>query len=169
MKKRKIMKKIILLFLPIVILTGCLNNQPQINKGLKDQIIVNIEINEDNKDLDYKLLEIAKKSEIKYNKYIELLTQLKKEKKLSKTRIPRNMGKRLTFSYDGYSLVLIKEVLSRANYDFDIGQLIIKDSKVISREYDNTTIIDILEDLSTDAGFDLEINEKKQIVKVYYK
>ena len=131
-----------------------------------EEVNISVDITGDISEFDKELIEIAKQSEMKYNQYIELLTQMKKERKLKPTRIPRNMGKRLTFSFDGYSLLLLKKVANEAGYTVELDNIRIPDSKVVSRDYHNTMIIDIIEDIASDQNYDVEIDEKNMHMRI---
>ena len=168
-------KKLILLGLGILFLAGCASDNvstvsPNISKTpvSESNIDIKVSLSPGVKPFQKELINIAKQSEMKYNEYIEILKTAKKKKILPATRIPKNMGKRLTFCFDGYSLLLIKNIVQDAGYSFNIGNLRIQDSPIIHRCYKKTTIADILEDVSSDTGYDVLVNEKTMSVTVKY-
>jgi hypothetical protein len=163
--------KLFLIFSGLIFLfNGCTGSVSQVSPkpvGIKKEEI-KINIKEDMDKFEKQLIEISKKAEYKYNQYIELLKNMKRKKVLEDNRIPRNLGKRFTFCFDGYALLLIKKVLTESGYSFDIGNLLIQDSPIIHRCYKNTMAIDILRDVSTGYGYDLIINERNMEARVRY-
>jgi hypothetical protein len=155
------MKKYINSFSLILVigLSGCMST----NSTMLSNNILRVDVSQINSNADFqnKMIEIAKRSEMKFNEYTELLTALKKNRTLKNSRIPRNLGKRLSFSFDGYSLELVKKISDQVGYNLVLADLRVADSKVISRDYQNSMAVDILEDVSTDGGFNLEIDEAK--------
>lgn len=112
------------------------------------------------------LLESVKNVEKHYVDYIRLLEKLKSKRTLPKDKIPLGMGKRISVAFDGYLLDLIRKVVAEAGYDLKLVNLRVQDSPVVSRNYIDTRIIDILEDSLSYAGYDAEIDEKNKIVTV---
>jgi len=170
-------KKIVFTGITVVFFFGCASDQPapgQIRPDIskapvaESEVSIKVNLTSDMKAFEKQLIEIAKKSEVKYNQYMELLKNVKKKHILPATRIPKNMGKRLTFCYDGYALMLVKRVAEEAGYTFNIGKLVMQDSPIIHRCYKNTTVADILQDVSGDVGYDVVINENKMTVSVRY-
>lgn len=172
MEKRLIIKKIFWLNVGLILFTGCASENsvqpvsPNIQKTKQEYFKINIKKDMDN--FEKELIETAKKAEYKYNQYIELLKVMKKKKQLEDNRIPRNLGRRMTFCFDGYALLLIKKVVTEAGYSFNLGNLIMQDSPIIHRCYKNTMAIDILRDVATGYGYDLIINENKMEVNIRY-
>ena len=171
----KLKKMLFLSFSGLFLLSGCASttaNQisPNISKTpvTESNIKIKVNLTPGISPFEKNLIQIAKQAEIEYNEYVEILKDVKKKKILPATRIPKNMGKRLTFCFDGYALLLIKNVVQDAGYTFELGNLRIQDSPIIHRCYRNTTIADILEDVSSDVGYDVIINEKTMTVKVKY-
>ena len=170
--RKKIVNKLLLIGIGGIFLAGCASKppvqpvSPNVQSTKKEQFKINIK--KDMDDFEKQLIETAKKAEYKYNQYIELLKTMKKKKQLEDNRIPRNLGRRMTFCFDGYALLLIKKVVTEAGYSFNLGNLIMQDSPVIHRCYKNTMAIDILRDVATGYGYDLVINENKMEVTVRY-
>jgi len=167
-KKTSVFSGILLAFL-----TGCaavpkntVVPEVDLQKTKKETFTVNIKRNMD--VFEKELVEVAKKAEYKYNQYIELLKTLKKKHVLASNYIPRNLGKRYTFCFDGYALLLIKKVVTSAGYSFNLGNLLMQDSPIIHRCYKNTMAIDILRDIATGYGYDLIIDEHNMNVTVRY-
>jgi len=171
MAKKNRIKTLVSMSVLSVFIAGCAQ-QPttpiseNIQKTKTEHFSINIK-----KDMDVfeeQLINIAKKAEYKYNQYIELLKTMKKKKEIENNRIPRNLGRRMTFCFDGYALLLIKKVVTDAGYSFDLGNLIMQDSPIIHRCYKNTMAVDILRDVATGYGYDLIIDENKMEVRVRY-
>jgi len=170
--RKKVISKLLLIGAGTAFLVGCASKppvqpvSPNVQSAKKEKI--KIDIKKDMDDFEKQLIETAKKAEHKYNQYIELLKTMQKKKQLEDNRIPRNLGRRMTFCFDGYALLLIKKVVTEAGYSFNLGNVIMQDSPVIHRCYKNTMAIDILRDVATGYGYDLVINENKMEVTVRY-
>ena len=171
-KRTKLVKLLFFISVGMLFITGCVGTAPQPsvspNVRYKKKETFKIDIKKDMNIYEKQLVEIAKKAEYKYNQYVELLKPMKKNKQLEENRIPRNMGRRFTFCFDGYVLMLVKKVATNCGYGFDVGNLIMQDSPIIHRCYKNTMAVDILRDIATGYGYDLVINENKMEMKVRY-
>ena len=166
------MKQILLVGILLLFGAGCGQEpqliSPNIKQQNKKEENFKIDIKKDMDTFEKQLVEVAKTASVKYSEYLALLKTMKKERKIADNRIPRNMGKRYTFCFDGYALLLVKQIVTKSGYNFNLGQLNMQDSPIIHRCYKNTLAIDILKDLSTGYGYNLIINEKLMEVTVKY-
>lgn len=118
-------------------------------------------------EFDKELIRIAGKSEEAYNNFYHLLKQRKNvEMKKERQNIPINMGKRITTNFQGYSGLLVKTLADSADYKLITNDITLFDTKIVSKEYKNTTINDILYDLSINNGFNLVIKEKERVIVI---
>lgn len=113
------------------------------------------------------LIRISSKTEESYNNFYYLLKKRKEvEKEKEKYSIPKNMGAKISLFFDGYSGILLKSIVEKADYKLLTKDISLTDTKIVSKKYKDTTINDILQDLSVGNGFNVVINEKENIVYI---
>jgi hypothetical protein len=154
-------KKIYILF-PFLFL-GCSNNENLIQ--IKKEEVKVKSSNMKFTNFEKELIRISAKTSENYNNFYFLLKERKKiEREKPQYHIPKKMGKKLTINFEGYSGLLIKAIADKINYVFILDKMNITDTKIISKQYKETTVNDILEDLSLGNGFNIIINEKERII-----
>ena len=153
--------------LAIGILSGCsVKKTPGPPKS--DESVVDVKLVTEKGDEKFKkaLLESVRNVEKQYVSYMMLLEKLKRKRSLPRDKIPLGMGKRVSLSFDGYLLDLISKVVAEAGYDVKLINLTVTDSPVVSRNYIDTRIIDVLDDAVSYGGYDVEIDEKNKVVTI---
>jgi len=118
-------------------------------------------------NFEKELIRIASKSEETYNSFYHLLKQRKQiEFEKQPQHIPYGMGKKITTTFEGYSGLLVKTMAEKSDYKLVTEDISLFDTRLVSKEYKNTTINDILLDLSQENGFNIVVKEKERVIVI---
>lgn len=162
----KILVYILSSIMTITLFTGCFGKEPQ--KAMIHTVNIQPEIAYT--DLEKEIVKIGEENNRRYNEYTEILTQMKSKTKLYKnSKIPKRMARRVTITYDGLALDLLKTIAEETQYHLDISKSRILDSKNISRKYVDTMLIDILYDIVDSSLMTINIDERDEVIKIMEK